>query len=968
MMKYFVPPISLLFALIALCISLPTAFAATGNQFTVGVTVSPDTTPPSTPTGLAATSVSSTQINLSWSSSTDNVAVGGYVVRRNSTIIATTTAITYSDTGLAASTLYTYTVQAFDTSYNYSGTSASSSTTTASGSPGGGGGGDITPPTVTAFSPASGATGISSTTTLQMTMSELVNRVSGNITIRKYADLSIMEAISVNSSQVTMISTTISIVLSSPLLSSTQYYVEADPGTFADQSGNQFAGFSGNATWSFTTLDTVPPSLSLVSATTTTSTTTVMFTTSENALATLSWGTTTAYNDGTASELGYTTNHSIAIFGLAPGTVYYFRITAKDPSNNQSAPYAGTFTTQNTALPPDTTPPANPSALAALASETSVLLSWGNPTDPDFQAVRVMRKMTGYPATPSDGILVYDGAGQSVTDAGLTPGTTYYYTVFARDTSLNYSSGAIIPVTTLVPPPSPTPTPVPPSPTPSGGGSGGSGSTSSPVPGTTTTPFPLMTGTSTIPFASFPATGTPSAAILRLSIHGVIFMQPEKSTERLMVKNGSLRVDGANNISIAIPYEMLPDVLKTIIITIIDPNNNNKASLYLLSVNPKKTAFEAIIPAFRGGGEYPFTISIFDHENQGLARISAIFDVYLAERLTSGGSISIAQVVADTFNAIEKPVNNAAPYASPIGVAVGASQAILLATNVNSVYDLYLLLLKFIGLLTGLFRRKRNEPWGVVYDSVTKCPLDPAYIIARFRGNNESKGEAITDVDGRYGFLLNPGEYVIEANKTHYKFPSDKLQGRTRDEFYENLYFGNPFQVREGGVVHYNIPLDPIEFDWNEFAKNQDQAFRIYSKNETIRLWFFNIVFYIGFVFSALSFVISPTPMSGFVVLVYVGIAGFQIFWKATHKITRVINKSTGKPIPFALIRVWLSGLNTIIKKTVADGTGRFYFLVPPGTYYITVDAKQVDGSYKEIFRTGEIELKRGVVTEDFLV
>ena len=41
-----------------------------------------DTTPPSAPTNLTATAASSSQINLSWTASTDNVAVTGYLIER----------------------------------------------------------------------------------------------------------------------------------------------------------------------------------------------------------------------------------------------------------------------------------------------------------------------------------------------------------------------------------------------------------------------------------------------------------------------------------------------------------------------------------------------------------------------------------------------------------------------------------------------------------------------------------------------------------------------------------------------------------------------------------------------------------------------------------------------------------------------------------------------------------------------
>src|SRR5438128_1146061 len=93
-----------------------------------------DTTPPTQPQGLAATAVSPTQINLSWSASSDAVGVAGYTIRRNGSVIANTgtTATSYSDTGLSPATTYTYTVDAYDAAGNHSAQSASASATTPS--------------------------------------------------------------------------------------------------------------------------------------------------------------------------------------------------------------------------------------------------------------------------------------------------------------------------------------------------------------------------------------------------------------------------------------------------------------------------------------------------------------------------------------------------------------------------------------------------------------------------------------------------------------------------------------------------------------------------------------------------------------------------------------------------------------------------------------------------------------------
>ncbi len=89
-----------------------------------------DTQAPTVPTGLTTTAISSSQINLSWTASTDNVGVAGYLVFRNNVQIAATALAIYSDTSLTPSTSYTYTVEAFDTAGNVSAASSPATATT----------------------------------------------------------------------------------------------------------------------------------------------------------------------------------------------------------------------------------------------------------------------------------------------------------------------------------------------------------------------------------------------------------------------------------------------------------------------------------------------------------------------------------------------------------------------------------------------------------------------------------------------------------------------------------------------------------------------------------------------------------------------------------------------------------------------------------------------------------------------
>lgn len=97
--------------------------------------VSDDLTPPSVPTNVSAVGVSASQINVSWTASTDNVGVSGYKVYRNGVQVATTASTSYSDAGLSELTTYTYEISAYDAMGNESAKSTQATGTTLDGTP-----------------------------------------------------------------------------------------------------------------------------------------------------------------------------------------------------------------------------------------------------------------------------------------------------------------------------------------------------------------------------------------------------------------------------------------------------------------------------------------------------------------------------------------------------------------------------------------------------------------------------------------------------------------------------------------------------------------------------------------------------------------------------------------------------------------------------------------------------------------
>ncbi|UCG57991.1 MAG: hypothetical protein JSU70_00515, partial [Phycisphaerales bacterium] len=124
-------------------VDLPNQRIDAGQVLTTGIpgpgvltvyakSVSPDTEAPSTPAGLVAKALSSSQIDLTWTASTDNVAVAGYRIYRDGIEIAFSPTNSYKDTSVLPATTYVYRVSAYDLAGNESEKSPSATATTQS--------------------------------------------------------------------------------------------------------------------------------------------------------------------------------------------------------------------------------------------------------------------------------------------------------------------------------------------------------------------------------------------------------------------------------------------------------------------------------------------------------------------------------------------------------------------------------------------------------------------------------------------------------------------------------------------------------------------------------------------------------------------------------------------------------------------------------------------------------------------
>ena len=112
------------------------AYDAAGNvsgtaTVSRSTSVCTDSQPPSTPSGLATSSVTQTAMKLSWNASSDNVGIAGYRLFLNGGQVGTSATTSFNFAGLTCGTSYTLGVAAYDAAGNVSGTAATTGVTSA---------------------------------------------------------------------------------------------------------------------------------------------------------------------------------------------------------------------------------------------------------------------------------------------------------------------------------------------------------------------------------------------------------------------------------------------------------------------------------------------------------------------------------------------------------------------------------------------------------------------------------------------------------------------------------------------------------------------------------------------------------------------------------------------------------------------------------------------------------------------
>jgi len=285
------------------------------QDFTVKFSTSTDTQAPTAPTNLAASSIAQTTLTLGWTASTDNVAVTGYDIYKNGTLLTTVTTTSYNVTGLTAATAYTFYVKAKDAAGNVSVASSTVSTTTLAAA-------DTQVPTA--------PTSLSASSIAQTTLTLGWTASTDNVGVTGYD-------VYKNGTLLTSVTTTTYSVTGLTAGTTYTFYVKAK-----DAAGNVSAASSTISATTTAATDTQAP----------TSPTSLTLSNITQTSATLTWSASTdnvgvtgykVYKNGTL--LGTTTSTTYSFTGLTAATTYTLAVAAFDASSNVSSQATTSLTT-----------------------------------------------------------------------------------------------------------------------------------------------------------------------------------------------------------------------------------------------------------------------------------------------------------------------------------------------------------------------------------------------------------------------------------------------------------------------------------------------------------------------------------------------------------------------------------------------------------------------------------------------
>ena len=228
---------------------------------------------------------------------------------------------------------------------------------------------------------------------------------------------------------------------------------------------------------------------------------------------------------------------------------------------------------------------------------------------------------------------------------------------------------------------------------------------------------------------------------------------------------------------------------------------------------------------------------------------------------------------------------------------------------------------------------RKREKWGLVYNSLNKLPVDLAMVRLISLETNKVVQSKVTDGQGHFIFMVDPGKYRLEAQKNNFIFPSNFLAGYKSDGKKTDVYHGETIEVIKSSSITANVPLDPSGI--------QKKPARLALEKFGRRLQF--VLSISGILITLASLYISPKWYIAALLVVHV--AFFFIFRRLavppkTKNWGIVYDDANRAPIGRVIARLFNSQFNKLVDTQVTDASGKYYFMAGDAKYYVTYEHK----------------------------
>ncbi|MBN2015545.1 DUF4215 domain-containing protein [Candidatus Dojkabacteria bacterium] len=219
-----------------------------------------------------------------------------------------------------------------------------------------------------------------------------------------------------------------------------------------------------------------------------------------------------------------------------------------------------------------------------------------------------------------------------------------------------------------------------------------------------------------------------------------------------------------------------------------------------------------------------------------------------------------------------------------------------------------------IGILLGVVRRKA---WGVTLDSFSKKPVAFA-VVRAYTSNGSLATQSVSDLSGRYGIVLDPGDYSIEVVHSDYKKVTKKLGIKGKHVQRITL----DFELESKKLGDFSRSIHTIKKFFNRSARG-----------------IVKILFYMGFGVSVFNLVFNLGVINlGFVLFsLLIPISDIIAKFLRVRSWGIVLDSKSKEPVASSFVRLFDLATHEPVDLQVSDKKGRFGFIAEPGEYDLSV-------------------------------